>query len=108
LIDRNAKPVGTDFSHVHAAGQSTWQGRAAGAYQPALLHAACLLATPCVLDYDLVVLAVAIAFYTRHGLVSGFRDFEISLFAAAWTVPLLSRDSPASPAYPRVDGAAGA
>ena len=50
-----------------------------------------LLATPYVLDYDLVVLAVAIAFFARHGLHHGFRDFEISLLAAAWIVPLLSR-----------------
>ena len=43
------------------------------------------------LDYDLVVLAVAIAFFARHGLRHGFRDFEISLLAAAWIAPLLSR-----------------
>jgi hypothetical protein len=57
-----------------------------------------LPATPYVLDYDLVVLAVAIALLARHGLRCGFRDFEISLLAAAWLVPLLSR-SPAPPAY---------
>ena len=50
-----------------------------------------LLATPYVLDYDLVVLAVAIAFLARYGLAYGFRDFEISLLGAAWIVPLLSR-----------------
>ena len=43
------------------------------------------------LDYDLVVLAVAIAFFARHGFARGFRDYEISLLAAAWIVPLLSR-----------------
>jgi len=35
------------------------------------------------LDYDLVVLAVAIAFLTRHGLQHGFRNYEVSLLAAA-------------------------
>ena len=55
------------------------------------LATASLLATPYVLDYDLAVLAVAIAFFARHGLNSGFRDYEISLLAAAWIVPLLSR-----------------
>jgi hypothetical protein len=40
---------------------------------------------------SLVVLAVAIAFFVRHGLNRGFRDFEIGLLAAAWIVPLLSR-----------------
>src|SRR5215470_3385243 len=40
LIDRNGKPLGTDFSNVYAAGSLTWQGRAAEAYDPALQHAA--------------------------------------------------------------------
>jgi hypothetical protein len=44
-----------------------------------------------VLDYDLVVLAVAIAFFARYGLRCGFRDYEISVLAAAWIVPLISR-----------------
>ncbi|WP_213738183.1 glycosyltransferase family 87 protein [Bradyrhizobium sp. dw_411] len=57
----------------------------------ALLAVATLLASPHVLDYDLVVLAVAIAFFVRHGIGHGFRDFEISVLAAAWIVPLLSR-----------------
>jgi alpha-1,2-mannosyltransferase len=57
----------------------------------ALLIIATLLASPHVLDYDLVVLAVAIAFMVRHGINHGFRDYEISLLAAAWIVPLLSR-----------------
>jgi len=39
-IDRNGKPIGTDFSNVYAAGWLTWQGHAADAYQPALQHAA--------------------------------------------------------------------
>jgi hypothetical protein len=34
-----------------------------------------LLATPYVLDYGLVVLAVAIAFFVRHGMSRGFRTF---------------------------------
>ena len=40
LIDRNGKPIGTDFSNVYAAGSLTWQGRPADAYEPALQHAA--------------------------------------------------------------------
>jgi hypothetical protein len=40
LIDRNGKPLGTDFSNVYAAGTLTWQGRPAEAYQPAFQHAA--------------------------------------------------------------------
>jgi len=55
------------------------------------LATASLLATPYVLDYDLVTIAVAIAFVARHGFKYGFRDYEISLLAAAWIIPLLSR-----------------
>jgi len=40
LIDRNGKPLGTDFSNVYAAGELTWQHHAAEAYEPALHHAA--------------------------------------------------------------------
>src|ERR1700685_3579990 len=40
LIDRNGKPIGTDFSNVYAAGSLTWQGRPAEPYEPALQHAA--------------------------------------------------------------------
>jgi hypothetical protein len=68
-----------------------WQSDAAFELKASALATASLLATPYVLDYDLVVLAVAIALFARHGLNSGFRDYEISLLAAAWIVPLLSR-----------------
>jgi hypothetical protein len=68
-----------------------WHSEAAFELKASALATASLLATPYVLDYDLVVLAVAIAFMVRHGIGSGFRDYEISLLAAAWTVPLLSR-----------------
>ena len=68
-----------------------WHSDAAFELKTAGLVIASLLATPYVLDYDLVVLAIAIAFLARHGLARGFRDYEISLLAAAWIVPLLSR-----------------
>src|ERR1700722_15992545 len=68
-----------------------WQSDAAFELKAAALATASLLATPYVLDYDLVALAVAIAFFVRHGLRRGFRTFEISVLAAAWIVPLLSR-----------------
>src|SRR3979409_134617 len=40
LIDRNGKPIGTDFSHVSAAGARTLEGRPAEAYVPSLQYAA--------------------------------------------------------------------
>jgi alpha-1,2-mannosyltransferase len=68
-----------------------WRSRAASELKAAALACACLLATPYVLDYDLVVLAVAIAFFTRYGLAHGFRDYEISVLACVWVVPLVAR-----------------
>jgi len=40
LIDRNGKPIGTDFSNVYAAGVLTLSGKAPDAYDPKLQHAA--------------------------------------------------------------------
>jgi len=68
-----------------------WRNDTAFELKAAGLAAGTLLATPYVLDYDLVVLAVAIAYLVRLGLTQGFRDFEISLLTAAWISPLLSR-----------------
>jgi alpha-1,2-mannosyltransferase len=39
LIDRNGKPIGTDFSSFYAAGALALEGRAADAYNMALHHA---------------------------------------------------------------------
>jgi hypothetical protein len=68
-----------------------WQSNAEFELKASALATASLLATPYVLDYDLVALAVGIVFFVRHGLSRGFRTFEISLLAAAWIAPLLSR-----------------
>lgn len=68
-----------------------WRSDAAFELKASALATGSLLATPYVLDYDMVVLAVAIAYFARDGLSRGFRSFEISLLAAAWLVPLLSR-----------------
>ena len=68
-----------------------WRSDAAFELKASALATASLLATPYVLDYDLVVLAISIAFLARHGLARGFRRYEITILAAAWAVPLLSR-----------------
>jgi hypothetical protein len=68
-----------------------WQSEATFELKASALATGSLLATPYVLDYDLVVLAVSMAFFARHGLNQGFRSYEISLLAAAWIMPLLSR-----------------
>lgn len=77
-----------------------WRSDAAFELKASALASGSLLATPYVLDYDLVVLAVAIAFFARHGLRGGFRPYEISLLAAGWMVPLLSRGVAAASGIP--------
>jgi Glycosyltransferase family 87 len=77
-----------------------WHSDAAFDLKAAALAIGSLLATPYVMDYDLMVLAVAIGFFARHGLRQGFRDFEINLLAAAWIVPLLSRGIAAATGIP--------
>lgn len=57
----------------------------------ALLIIATLLGSPHVLDYDLLILAPAIAFLVSASAISGFRNYEISLLAFVWIVPLFAR-----------------
>ena len=68
-----------------------WRSACNHELKAALLVIATLLASPHVLDYDLVILALAIAFTVSAGFAGRFRDYEISLLAAVWIVPLLSR-----------------
>jgi hypothetical protein len=69
----------------------TWRGSCDFNTKAALLTIATLLASPHTLDYDLMILGPAIAFMACAGFSGGVRGFEISLLAAAWIVPLLSR-----------------
>jgi Glycosyltransferase family 87 len=50
-----------------------------------------LLVTPYVLDYDMLLIAPAVAFLVAPRLESGFRPYEKALLAAAWIAPLLAR-----------------
>jgi hypothetical protein len=68
-----------------------WRSHAAFELKATALAVGSLLATPYVLDYDLMVLAIAIAFFARYGLDRGFRAGEISLLALTWIMPLLTR-----------------
>jgi alpha-1,2-mannosyltransferase len=68
-----------------------WRSSSDRDLKAALLIIATLLASPHVLDYDLMMLAPAIAFIVSAAVAGGFRDYEISVLAAAWIVPLLSR-----------------
>lgn len=50
-----------------------------------------LLVTPYILDYDMLVLAPAVAFLVADGLRRGFRPYEKSLYGAIWLLPLIAR-----------------
>ncbi|KAB2912248.1 MAG: DUF2029 domain-containing protein [Hyphomicrobiaceae bacterium] len=68
-----------------------WRSAASYELKAAALLIACLLATPYVLDYDLVLLAPAMAFTAAHGLRRGFAPYELTALAALWLLPLAAR-----------------
>jgi alpha-1,2-mannosyltransferase len=68
-----------------------WRSTAPHALKAAALCLAAILATPYTLDYDMMVLAPAIAFFMADALVGGFRPWEKTALAALWLVPLLAR-----------------
>src|SRR5262249_6958611 len=68
-----------------------WHSRCDHDLKAALLITAVLLGSPHVLDYDLLILAPAIAFIVSAGRTSGFRDYDISLLAFVWIAPLFAR-----------------
>ena len=81
---------------VAIAGALVWLWRSAAAFplKAALLIIGCVLAIPYSLDYDLMLLAPAIAFIAAHGLARGFGAFEKTTLAALWLVPLVARSVP--------------
>jgi len=68
-----------------------WRSPASFALKAAALCLATILATPYSLDYDLMVLAPAIAFLTVDGIARGFAPWEKSALAFLWLVPLIAR-----------------
>jgi alpha-1,2-mannosyltransferase len=68
-----------------------WRSEAAFALKAAALIAASMLATPYLLDYDLMIAAPAIAFLAAHGLDRGFAPYEKSALALIWIAPLVTR-----------------
>jgi alpha-1,2-mannosyltransferase len=70
-----------------------WLWRSAAPYplKAAALCLATILATPYSFDYDMMVLAPAIAFVAVDGFTRNFSPWEKTLLAALWLVPLLAR-----------------
>jgi alpha-1,2-mannosyltransferase len=68
-----------------------WRTRVDKRLKAAALLVASLLVTPYGLDYDMVVLAPALAFALSHGLEKGFGPYEKSGLAIVWIMPLFAR-----------------
>jgi hypothetical protein len=68
-----------------------WRSDAALALKAALLLTGAMLATPYVVDYDFILLGMAVAFFAAHGFAHGFMAWEKTVLAAAWLMPLLAR-----------------
>ncbi|HEY5085691.1 MAG TPA: glycosyltransferase family 87 protein, partial [Rhizomicrobium sp.] len=58
----------------------------------AILCLATLIATPYALDYDLMLLAPALALIAAEGKVRGFRPYELSLLTLLWLLPFAARN----------------
>jgi alpha-1,2-mannosyltransferase len=68
-----------------------WRSQARFSLKASALLIGTLLATPFCLDYDLMLLAPAIAFLSVDGLRHGFCAWHKLVLAALWLVPLISR-----------------
>lgn len=68
-----------------------WRSRVAFPLKAAALMIGTVLATPYSLDYDLMLLAPAIAFLAAEGLQRGFAPWQKTILALLWIVPLLAR-----------------
>jgi hypothetical protein len=71
-----------------------WHGNAPYPLKAGGLCLAAILATPYTLDYDMMVLAPAIAFLAADGMARGFGPWEKTALAALWLVPLVARTVP--------------
>ena len=77
-----------------------WRCAAAFPVKAAALAIGCLLATPYSLDYDLMLLAPAIAYLATDGPTRGFVSWEKTILAALWIVPLIARSVPQATLIP--------
>ena len=77
-----------------------WRSSAAYPLKAAGLLIGSLLATPYSLDYDLMVLAPAIAYLSADGIARRFAAYEKSILAGLWIVPLVARSIPQATLIP--------
>jgi len=82
---------GVTIVALGAALARLWRSAAPYPLKAAALCLATILATPYSFDYDMMVLAPAIAFLAVDGFGRGFTPWEKTLLAALWLVPLVAR-----------------
>jgi alpha-1,2-mannosyltransferase len=85
---------------VAAALAWLWRSTAAYPLKAAALLIGSVLATPYSLDYDLMLLAPAIAYLALDGFARGFGAYEKTILAALWIVPLVARSVPQATLIP--------
>jgi hypothetical protein len=68
-----------------------WRSEIGMGYKKAALCFAGLLITPYSLDYDLMLIAPAIALLTAEGLKRGFAPYEILVLTVLWCAPAAAR-----------------
>ncbi len=71
---------------------AVWRGVAPYALKAAAFCLAAILATPYTFDYDMMVLAPAIAFIAADGSARGFGPWEKTALAVLWLAPLVARN----------------
>jgi hypothetical protein len=74
-----------------AALAGLWRSATPYPLKAAALCLAAILATPYTFDYDMMVLAPAIAFFALDGCSRGFNTWEKTALAALWLMPLAAR-----------------
>lgn len=80
------------FAFMAAAAVAwAWKRKADMRLKGAVLATACLLATPYSLDYDLMLLALPVAWLAAAGLEDKFRPYEKTMLVAIFLLPLFSR-----------------
>lgn len=91
---------GATIAALAAALVWLWRGAAAYPLKAAALCLGTILATPYSFDYDMMVLAPAIAFLAVDGFARGFGPWEKTLLAALWLTPLVARSVAAAGLIP--------
>jgi alpha-1,2-mannosyltransferase len=68
-----------------------WRSRASFAMKASAFAIASVLGTPFSVDYDMTILAIAVAYLACDGLERGFAPWQKTTVAALWLIPLIAR-----------------